>query len=221
MKIPLAGGTSVTVSAAGKERLGLAVSASVYWTGADDIVAKTSLDGGITTRLASQPIGGAGFGDGPQGIAVDGTHAYWTVPGSCTGQNSCTGTILRVPLVGGEVETIASVQAYPEFIAVDSTRVYWSNYEIATLMSAPKDGGTPVTLASGAGNPESEVIAVDATSLYWTTAEGGTVMKVPLGGGAATTLASGQMNPAGIAVDDTSVYWTNFTGGTVMKLSPK
>jgi len=65
-------------------------------------------------------------------------------------------------------------------IAVDATRVYWTNVNGGTVMTVPIVGGTPTHLASGQANPLG--IAVDATRVYWTTDEDGTVMKVPTAG---------------------------------------
>jgi hypothetical protein len=123
---------------------------------------------------------------------------------------------------------LASGLSHPQYIAIDSTNVYWTDDWAGTLMAVPLGGGAPTTLAEG---DDFGGIAVDETSVYWTNEvglipelypNGGTVMKVPLNGGAATTLASGQPYPSGIAVDATSVYWTNqSTDGTVMKLTPK
>jgi hypothetical protein len=91
-------------------------------------------------------------------------------------------------------------------IAVDSANIYWTNFGDScpgSVMRAPLDGGTAVTLASG-GTPGA--LAVDATNVYF--ASGGDILKVPISGGATTTLASGQAADA-IAIDSTAVYWAN------------
>jgi hypothetical protein len=137
-----------------------------------------------------------------------------------TDANNCGGCGLAcsLPCASGRcVERLTSGGAYA--VAVDSTNVYWTTSATpeGSVMSIPKNGGTPVALQSGGGGGAG--IAVDATHVYWTVDVAGTVMKVPIGGGAPITLASGQSSPFGIAVDAANVYWTTFVDdGTVMSV---
>jgi hypothetical protein len=145
--------------------------------------------------------------------------------GSGSGANAESGTCSA----GQAAITLASGQAGPMGIAIDSTSVYWTNTANGgdppangVVMKVALNGGTPSTLASGQNNPWA--IAVDSTSVYWTNSiDNGSVMKVPLDGGTITTLASGQSDPKGITVDGASIYWTNTSGesdgnGTVLKV---
>jgi hypothetical protein len=158
---------------------------------------------------------------------VDSTSVYWTndlLPGRFPG------AVLKTPLHGGAITTLASHQILPNSIAVDGSRVYWATAD--SLLSAPLAGGTVTTLASGQDGPAG--LALDATAVYWTNFGTGSVLSVPLGGGSISTLASGQSGPLGIVVDGTSVYWTDqgtcsddggpdpaVCSGSVVKLTPK
>jgi len=137
------------------------------------------------------------------GIAVDDTGLYWTNGKSFGGGDAA---VLKMPLGGGTVTTLASQQTQPSTIVVDGTTAYWVNLD-GEVMSVPLAGGPPtrLALANALG------LAIDAGYLYYAT--GGAVMKLPVGGGAATVLAAG--SAAGpIAVRDGCVYWVEVDGCT-------
>ena len=144
---------------------------------------------------------------GGPSLAVDATSVYWAASGD--------GTIMKVPLDGGVLTTLASGQTSAGGIAVDATSVYWTS---AGLMKLPLAGGTPALLSAEFIN---DTITVGPAGVYGTNGSDGPV-SVPLGGGATRTLAagSGNSNTYGIAVDATSLYWTDFNSpGTVSKVA--
>jgi hypothetical protein len=108
-----------------------------------------SLAGGSPRSVAT----GGGYS-----LALDETYAYYL----------STGSILRVPLAGGPVVTLASGLNTPQAIAVDSTDVYVAvEYGIneSYIAKVSKSGGPVVTLVGG--QQDTTAIAVDEASVYW------------------------------------------------------
>jgi hypothetical protein len=117
-------------------------------------------------------------------------------------------------------------------LAVDDTNIYWTTQEVVSatgsVLSIPKCGGTPTTLA--AEQPGPGPVAVDATNVYWMNGDmkdGGwssAIWKMPKGGGVATIVASNPVSAPGLpwvmVIDSTSAYWTALgVGSPVMKVS--
>lgn len=113
---------------------------------------------------------GAAVGAG--GLAVGPTGVYWTAAGPVV----TAGAVLEVALDGGALTTLAPDQDGPNFVALDSVNVYWTNYNDGTVMSMPLDGGRATTLASDQAGPQN--VALDSTSVYWANYAGGEIMKV-------------------------------------------
>jgi hypothetical protein len=137
-------------------------------------------------------------------LAVNQTQVVWTVPS--------TGQILAIPLAGGTPLELAKDQDVPLRLALDESRVYWTNWSSCgacakgSVQSVALSGeGEPTTIAGKQDHPNG--IAVDTVNVYWVTA-GGNVLKAPLVGGQPIALASGLMNPFFVTVDATTVYWT-------------
>jgi hypothetical protein len=193
-------------------------------TGTGDSASDTGLDATPTCTPGTGLVKLAtGLRRQPHAVAVDANNVYWTNMGTPPGP----GSVMKVPVCGGEATTLAAERGVPQYIASDSTSVYWtegSAGEVGALaplvMKVPIDGGALVTLASVPNPLAACGIAVDATSVYWGTMTSQNLdpapialMKVPIGGGTPTTLASDAFPGAfgsqcGIAVDATSVYWT-------------
>ena len=186
-----------------------------------------STEGSSTSEVAQAPIGGGATVpldsaiaypmltiSPPFNVAVDATYVYWADAG--TTDNG--GSVQRVLIGGGTVETIATGQAYPWSLVVYSGSVYWTN--LGTAANTYNDGSvmkltigsSPTALVSNVRSPT--MLAADASGVYFAMLGSGTsrlIAKVPPGGAASpttlTTLAS-VVQVADIAVDSTRIYFS-------------
>jgi hypothetical protein len=208
--VPSCGGSPVTLISEGSNGALAVDQTNLYWAKgtpeSESIVLETPLSGGSTTALASS--------GSVLSLAVDATRVYW-------GDN---GVLLAVPLGGGTTVTFPIDNLVAAEVATDSYSIYvpTQNRGAYLLLALPLDGGAPVTLTSGSGQPTG--IALCGDSVCWGgfagfAGAGGAIMTIPKAGGTPTTLVSGSTAPAGVAADSTTVYWTDSMGGTVMKIS--
>ena len=143
-----------------------------------------------------------------------GPASIWSVlPPGPQASAATQGAILKAPLGGGAITTLASFTPFNfGSILVDDTSVYWSNTPDSSVASvqitkADKNGGgTPVVLATSLGV---NGMAIDSTSIYWGAegAGGSTLVKVDKMGGSPVTLATEQSQVFGPAVDSTYAYY--------------
>jgi hypothetical protein len=102
----------------------------------------------------------------PFGIAVDDKSVYWTDLGP-PGAMSPSGSIVKMPIAGGQPTVIVSGLDTPSDLAFDGTTFYFTTANGA-IMKAPLTGAAPVMLASAQSLPQD--IKVDGTSVYWVNA---------------------------------------------------
>lgn len=97
----------------------------------------------------------------PGSMVSDGTYLYW-INGNSIGRVDLDGTNSNPDFITAlEVGGAAG-------LAVDSSNIYWSNPDDASIYQAPISGGTTATqfvILSAGSTPEG--IAVDATNIYW------------------------------------------------------
>ena len=172
---------------------------NVYWT--------TLSSSGVVMQMpkagGAAPLALATNQYDPFGIVVDGTYAYWS---------DSLGAIKRVPIGGGTVTTLATLNGNVGYsLAVNSTTLFVGGDE---LVAMPKGGGTVDVLATDQG--QTWGMAIDETNVYWSAESGnGSVNYLPLGGGAVTPLVSNVNDPSGIDVDATHVYFTLLSEGKI------
>jgi hypothetical protein len=217
MRLPLRGGTPVTVASQQRSPRSLIVAGStLYWTnggtdgdGTGSSVMKVDISGGSATMIVDATQGS------PAGIAATSTSLYWATYSSSMG-----GRILMTPLAGGGLTEI--LPGIFGDILIDGPYLFAaSNGTPGDLIKVELTGASPATLAMNQESPHA--LAIDDTSIYWTT-QGlgsgmGTVLKMPKNGGVLSALATGQDEPHGLAVDASGVYWTtSYVNGTIMAL---
>ena len=186
----------------------------VYWIDGATLV-KTAADGStsIIATGRGEP-GTAGLG----GIVVDDTYAYWvdTNPQS-TCSPSCTFDLQRIPLAGGQPETLATADREIVAIAGAATRIFWEELGSepvepgcncgSKIKSVEKTGGAVLLLVDGTLNgvippPPPPLIsgswmptgglAVTATQIVFAAAgnDAYVLHTVPIQGGAVGTITS-------------------------------
>jgi hypothetical protein len=147
-------------------------------------------------------------------VAVDSTSVYWSETNFAD-----AGAIVTCPSGGCDGgPTVLANAIQPEFIAIDATNVYWTDWTAGNVMMCAKTGcgGTLTMLASGQKNPIG--IAHDSTTVYWANNSGTNgLMKCDIAtcadGGSPTVLYASALGAGGIALDSTNIYVT-VPGGT-------
>jgi hypothetical protein len=210
---PVAGGTaSQLTTSSGAGRLALDERGALYWV---DVGAR-----GFVHRMENRigvPITGE---QAPTGaIAVDAAFVYFGdagVPGS-------SGAILRVPRIGGSVETVTTTAAPVVAIRLDPLNVYFRDTSGA-VFSMPKSGGAPILLSAPNSGTVSGPLDVDVNAgvVWWTWMDSTPAASKGLfhanaDGSGFTPVETGSDLAvwSGPRVDDTAVYY--FHAGALLK----
>jgi len=186
---------------------------------------------GLIRRRAFESVsdGGVTIGSGldyPNAVAVRGSTVFVTA----SGQLDFDGYIAKTDLTGESADLVATDQAQPQGIAVDSTWVYWANRGDGTLHRARWDGAQEAEIVTSA--VAANAIAVDTDGVYWTEAGSdpdhldGRLRRASLDGTGAVTLADGLAYPSAVTTDTKSVYVSvrgtaaaGFRDGMILKVA--
>jgi hypothetical protein len=148
----------------------------VYVTSPDDrqvfMVPIAGWDAAAPTPTLTHEDGGEGR---PHGIATYQGNVYWTDQESGLVRHCRPEYCGNASITVYAPETLASGQAAPAGIAVDSTGIYWTNNAPdagAVMKLCHGCSGNPQVLAAGQAMPYG--IALDQTAIYWTNEGDGT-----------------------------------------------
>ncbi len=150
--------------------------------------------------------------EGAMNIAIGDDRVYWT---ERTGESS--GTINSVNLNGSDAKQLASIQAVPMGIAVDTIRskLYWTNSR-GRIQSANLDGSRIQNVIQGSSNRLIDLL-LSGNNLYFTQSdESGPIGRID------PTLSGEQIafwddnsmpgTPGSLAIANGKLYWTAKTG---------
>lgn len=208
MKMILPGGTPIALANAEDYPHDIAVDGEyVYWDTfvPGGTIAKVPIDGGGKVTLATVDTMTSPFA-----MTIDGANVYWTSHGSDTN----TGSVMKVPLAGGTITTLASGYDLPSAIAVGNGAVFFMSHgpDGATLKKVGINGGAVSTVLADVWV---QALASDATNLYLAKSRprfGTTIVVMPFSSAATKVMAELDGAVSQLAVDATTLFWSWETG---------
>jgi hypothetical protein len=210
---PKAGGAVTPVHSPSAGVVDIAVNdQDVFWTSSSSGIWTMGVDGSNPHAIiAGQDTAGE--------IVIDagGQKLYWLNKGVV---NMNDGQVMRANRDGTAVEMLASGQAFPLHVALDSGRVYWTTLK-GGVFSVNKDGtGAATHVPQIMNSLPASGVAADSTYVYFS--KGQEVRRVPV-----TSMTSSVVYDAGlgvtaqeIKVDGQAIYFltTQASGGSVFKI---
>jgi hypothetical protein len=92
-------------------------------------------------------------------------------------------------------------------VAVDDSRIYWTDSGQGTVGAADKNTGATTSLATGQADPVR--IVSDGVYAYWSNNQGGAIMRARGDGTGTPQVVATANSPWGVAVAGDSVYWAD------------
>jgi hypothetical protein len=177
----------------------------LWWLSAMLVASTAAATLGSCSDESTEAVGGAGGG------AEGGS-------GGTAGAGGLGGTGAGLPNFG-PLRKLASGQAHPTRLVLDSQSVYWINQGPeggdGTVMKVAKTGGTATTLATASGE-QVTALALDGISLYWAHSDGtsGTIAVMSASGGVSQTLVTDASWAGDLAIGADTIYWSRIGLGS-------
>ncbi len=161
--------------------------------------------GGACVSSVCQPGAFLTAEDGVFGVAVDDAFVYWS---------TSAGRIARMPVHGGDAETLADGESDPKYVTVDAKYVWWTSRGAGTVRRRALAGGNAETVVGALFQPTG--IAVDPTTVYVSDQTDGGAMWAFTDGGRRSALQN-LSSPADVDIDPISkvAYVANEGGGAI------
>lgn len=146
---------------------------------------------------------------GRGGIMTDAENVVWT--------NEDSGEVVSSGVrKDGPLRVLASGQARPYSVTMDTTHVYWANEKDGTLSRVSREGGPVEVLVRGQTWPAGT--ALDETHLYWIDRTAGLVMRIPKTGGEPHILTKTPVGSLSAALMGTHLYWTSHDDSRLLRV---
>ena len=149
-------------------------------------------------------------GDGPQGVAFDGTN-IWAA-------NTFSSSVSKIDPSTNTVIATVAVGDGPVGVAFDGTNIWITNYYSGTVSKIDPSNNT-VTATVAVGSEPYEV-AFDGANVWVANKQSGTVSKINPSTNLVTATVTVGLAPVGVAFDGTSIWVTNERSDTVSKIDP-